>query len=253
MTSTAETEVEHSTSRLNYRRDIDGIRALAVLAVVGYHAFPEMVPGGFVGVDVFFVISGYLITGIIQSDLTRHAFSLAGFYRRRIRRIFPALLVVLAFCLLAGQHLLLGSEFRQLGEHVLAGGGFASNFLLWRESGYFDTDSELKPLLHLWSLGIEEQFYILWPLLLLLAHRFGKARFVMTAIIAATSIMLCLWLSYFSPDAAFYSPLSRAWELALGALLAFPETTRWLRSHLTTAPALDESPIRSGMLPGWIV
>ncbi|CAJ4801432.1 putative O-antigen acetylase [Burkholderia pseudomallei] len=231
-----------------YRRDIDGLRALAVLAVVGYHAFPELVPGGFVGVDVFFVISGYLITAIIQSGLDCDAFSLTGFYRRRVRRIFPALLLVLAFCLLAGHQLLLPDEFKRLGAQVLAGAGFASNLLLWSESGYFDTASELKPLLHLWSLGIEEQFYILWPLLLLLAQRTGGWGRATAGAIAAASMALCLWLSHTNLTAAFYSPFSRAWELALGSLLAFPATQRWL-ADLPTARAR----VRQMAIPNWIV
>lgn len=204
----------------HYRRDIDGLRALAVLAVIGFHAFPGIVPGGFVGVDVFFVISGYLITGIIHSGLERNRFYLAGFYRRRIRRIFPALLVVLAASLLLGRHLLLDGEFRQLGKHVLGGAGFSSNFVLWGESGYFDTNNDLKPLLHLWSLGIEEQFYILWPLLLILAHRWSGNERLLVVLIVAGSFALNLYLSNTSATAAFYSPLARAWELGLGGLLA---------------------------------
>ena len=149
-----------------YRPDVDGLRALAVLAVLGYHAFPGAVPGGFVGVDVFFVISGFLITGIILDELGRGRFTFTGFYWRRIRRIFPALILVLAACLALGWRVLLPDEFAQLGKHVAAGAAFVSNIALWRESGYFDAAAELKPLLHLWSLGIEEQFYIFWPLLL---------------------------------------------------------------------------------------
>lgn len=233
----------------SYRRDIDGLRALAVLAVVGYHVFPELVPGGFVGVDVFFVISGYLITDIIQSGLDCGAFSLTNFYRSRVRRIFPALLLVLAFCLLVGHQLLLPDEFKRLGAQVLAGAGFASNLLLWGESGYFDTASELKPLLHLWSLGIEEQFYILWPLLLLLVQRAGGWGRAAAGVIAVASMASCLWLSYANPTAAFYSPLSRAWELALGSWLAFPATQRWLSANRPTTGVR----VRQTAIPSWIV
>jgi len=149
-----------------YRPDVDGLRAIAVLAVVGYHAFPDLVPGGFVGVDVFFVVSGYLITGLILGSLERGRFSFAEFYARRVKRIFPALIAVLLSCGALGWFVLLPDEYRQLGKHVAAGAGFVSNFMLWREADYFDVLSDLKPLLHLWSLGIEEQFYIVWPILL---------------------------------------------------------------------------------------
>ncbi|MDR1367323.1 MAG: acyltransferase, partial [Candidatus Accumulibacter sp.] len=149
-----------------YRKDIDGLRALAVLAVVTYHAFPERVRGGFVGVDIFFVISGFLISGIILDDLERKDFSFADFYAHRIRRIFPALFVVLlaAFCF--GWFALFSDEYRLLGKHMAGGAGFISNILFLQESGYFDTEAGLKPLQHLWSLGIEEQFYIVFPFLL---------------------------------------------------------------------------------------
>jgi len=151
---------------LAYRPDIDGLRAFAVLAVVVYHAFPATLKGGFIGVDVFFVISGYLISGIILNDLQQGTFSLWNFYSRRIRRIFPALIVVLAAVLIFGWFALFPDEYRALGKHVLGGAAFISNFLLWREAGYFDVVGKAKPLLHLWSLGIEEQFYIIFPLLL---------------------------------------------------------------------------------------
>ena len=138
---------------------------MAVLSVVWYHAFPASLRGGFVGVDVFFVISGFLISTIIFSNLDRGTFSLVEFYNRRIRRIFPALILVLVACLAFGWFRLFADEFAQLGKHVAGGMGFVANFLLWGESGYFDDAAEAKPLLHLWSLGIEEQFYIFWPLL----------------------------------------------------------------------------------------
>nr|MBL8412547.1 acyltransferase [Dechloromonas sp.] len=138
-----------------YRPDIDGLRALAVLAVIGFHAFPEWVPGGFVGVDIFFVISGYLISGIIGKGLANGAFSFADFYLRRIRRIFPALTLVVASCLLAGYFLLLADEYKQVAKQAISGLFFVANFALWSEAGYFDAAAELKPFLHLWSLGIE--------------------------------------------------------------------------------------------------
>ncbi len=147
-----------------YRPDIDGLRAIAILSVVGFHAFPEWVKGGFVGVDIFFVISGFLISSIIFGNLEKNTFNYYDFYARRIRRIFPALILVLVASYAAGWYLLLPDEFKQLGKHIAAGAGFVSNLVLWNEAGYFDKASYTKPLLHLWSLGIEEQFYIFWPL-----------------------------------------------------------------------------------------
>jgi len=146
-----------------YRPDIDGLRAVAVLAVVAFHAFPSWVRGGFIGVDVFFVISGYLISNIIFENLDRGTFNFREFYARRIKRIFPSLLLVLITCLSFGWFALLSDEYTQLAKHVAAGTGFVSNYILWNEAGYFDNSVETKPLLHLWSLGIEEQFYIAWP------------------------------------------------------------------------------------------
>ncbi len=154
-----------------YRADIDGLRAVAVLLVVIFHAFPELEGGGFIGVDIFFVISGFLITGIIVKDLDRAQFSFKNFYARRIKRIYPALLVVLSVSFIAGWLLLLPDEFANLDKHIAGGAGFVANFVLWGEAGYFDIETELKPMLHLWSLGVEEQFYFIWPLLLFLAYR----------------------------------------------------------------------------------
>jgi peptidoglycan/LPS O-acetylase OafA/YrhL len=201
-----------------YRPDVDGLRAVAVLAVLGYHAFPTLLPGGFAGVDVFFVISGYLITGIIIEDLARERFTYANFYWRRIRRIFPALILVLGACLSLGWLVLLPDEYAQLGKHVAAGAGFVSNIALWREAGYFDSAAELKPLLHLWSLGVEEQYYLVWPLLLLL---FRRHALWMIAGIGAASFVLNIWMVATHPTAAFYLPFTRFWELLIGSFLAF--------------------------------
>jgi peptidoglycan/LPS O-acetylase OafA/YrhL len=203
-----------------YRAEIDGMRGIAVLSVIGFHAFPEYLPGGFVGVDVFFVISGFLISGIILRQLSRSQFTFAEFYARRIRRIFPALIVVLTACLLFGGLTLLPNELQQLGKHIGSAAVFASNFTLWSETGYFDTAAELKPLLHLWSLGIEEQFYLLWPMLLLLLWR--RPRMIRGGILllTAASFVLCLIIGSRSSVASFYFPLSRFWELGLGCLLA---------------------------------
>lgn len=210
----------------DYRSDVDGLRAIAVLAVVGFHAFPRYVPGGFVGVDIFFVISGYLISSNILADYRRGRFSILGFYQRRVRRIFPALAVVLA-CTLAGGFVVFGNDFelrfaeyRALQIHVAAGAGFVSNLVLWSESGYFDAAAQTKPLLHLWSLGIEEQFYIVWPLALgLLWSRQARLRPWIGAL-AAASFAAGLVALHRWPIAAFYSPVFRFWELLIGAFLA---------------------------------
>lgn len=154
------------SSTIAYRSDIDGLRAVAVISVVLFHASATVLPGGFVGVDIFFVISGYLISKIILGDLQAGEFSFADFYRRRILRLFPALIVVLLASWGIGWAVLLADEYRELGKHMAAGAGFISNFAFWQESGYFDKAAETKPLLHLWSLAIEEQFYLFWPLLL---------------------------------------------------------------------------------------
>ena len=148
-----------------YRADIDGLRAIAVLLVVFFHA--GLGKGGFIGVDIFFVISGFLISTIIFDNLDSGRFSFWQFYERRIRRIFPALLIVLVFTLVFGWFTLFADEYKHLGNHIFRSSYFFSNFTLLNESGYFDNDSETKPLLHLWPLAIEEQFYIIWPLLLL--------------------------------------------------------------------------------------
>ena len=163
----SDTLKSHASST-GYRRDIDGLRAIAILAVILFHAFPRGLRGGFVGVDVFFVISGFLIGGIIEREIRERRFTLTHFYARRARRIFPALIVVLISVVATGALILLPGEYRQLGVHVAGGVGFVENIILYRESGYFDTASESKPLLHLWSLAVEEQFYLFFPLLLLL-------------------------------------------------------------------------------------
>lgn len=204
-----------------YRPDIDGLRAIAVLSVVGFHAFPSWVKGGFIGVDVFFVISGFLISGIIYENLDKGEFTFREFYARRIRRIFPALIVVLSACLVFGWFSLLTDEYKQLGKHIAGGVSFISNFLLWQESGYFDNSAETKPLLHLWSLGIEEQFYIIWPMLLWLTWKRKFNFFAVTLAIAAGSFYLNLSDIKQNPVDTFYSPLTRFWELMCGGLLAW--------------------------------
>lgn len=204
-----------------YRPDIDGLRAVAVLSVVLFHAFPEVLKGGFIGVDIFFVISGYLISSILFGSLKRGTFSFRDFYARRILRIFPALIVVLAVCWLIGWLALLPGEFRQLGKHMAGGAGFVSNLLFWQEAGYFDTSAETKPLLHLWSLGVEEQFYIIWPCLLLLAWKRRINALKMAVLIIAGSFAVNIYTVQTDAVQAFYSPLSRFWELVAGGTLAY--------------------------------
>ncbi|MFL6676503.1 MAG: acyltransferase family protein [Massilia sp.] len=211
-------------SHLPYRPDIDGLRALAVLAVVLFHVFPALLPGGFIGVDIFFVISGFLISGIVLRELQQDRFSFAGFYARRVKRIFPALVVVMGACLAFGWVALFPDEYRQLGKHVVGGAGFAANLFYWAQVGYFDTAAETKPLLHLWSLGIEEQFYIAWPAILLLAYKRRANLFRLTLWLAALSFLVNIGGIAHHASATFYSPASRAWELLLGASLACLQT-----------------------------
>jgi peptidoglycan/LPS O-acetylase OafA/YrhL len=203
-----------------YRPDIDGLRAIAVLLVVCFHAFPEAMPGGFIGVDIFFVISGFLITGIIVRQLDQLRFSLLGFYVRRIRRIFPALIVVLGVTLVLGWLWMLPTAYAQLSADVFASAAFVSNIALLLQSGYFDIESGKKPLLHLWSLGIEEQFYLFWPLILMLAARLRVSILAVASVIGVASFVLNVALIGSDPVATFYLPLTRAWELLAGAALA---------------------------------
>lgn len=209
-----------SSPSVKYRPDIDGLRAVAVMLVLNFHAFPEALPGGFIGVDVFFVISGFLITGIITRELDQKRFSLADFYNRRIRRIFPALIVVLAATLVLGWLWMLPAAYAQLSADVFASAAFFANFALLSQSGYFDIEAAKKPLLHLWSLGIEEQFYLVWPLILMLAARMRWRIFVVAAVIGLASFLLNVALIRSNPVATFYLPFTRAWELAAGAALA---------------------------------
>src|SRR5271155_5322096 len=177
---------------MKHRLDIDGLRAVAVLAVVLYHTGLIPVPGGFVGVDVFFVISGYLITGILLRNLRERRFSFLDFYGRRIRRIFPALLLVLGACLVVGWYVLISDEFQDVAQHVLASAGFVSNWLLWHHNFYFNTDADTRPLQHLWSLAVEEQFYIAWPVVLWLAWRLRLNVMLVIAILAVGSFVLSI-------------------------------------------------------------
>lgn len=204
----------------SYRADIDGLRALAVLAVLLFHGYRTQVTGGFVGVDVFFVISGYLISGIIWQELEGGTFSFPRFYLRRARRLFPALAAVLLAVLAYGWVVLLPAELAALGQDAAAGAGFVGNILLWRQSGYFDRSALTKPLLHLWSLGVEEQFYLVWPLTLWLVGRLRGKREMVVGAIGVASFALNIWLTSRDATAAFYLPLTRFWEFAAGAVIA---------------------------------
>jgi len=203
-----------------YRPDIDGLRAIAVGSVLAYHAFPSLLPGGFIGVDIFFVISGFLITTILLQSLAAGDFSYRDFYARRIRRIFPALVLVLLATLAFGWYVLLPGEFSQLGKQTTGGAAFFANLVFLGEAGYFDASAETKPLLHLWSLGIEEQFYIFWPLMLGLAWRRRWPMLRVVLAVAVISFLVNVLTVQAHRAAAFYSPLSRAWELMAGGLLA---------------------------------
>ncbi len=207
----------HSAAQLRYRADIDGLRAIAVIAVVLFHAFPKVLPGGFVGVDAFFVISGYLITSIIVGGLDGDGFSFADFYARRVRRLFPALIVVLITTLAAGFWILLPSALASLAKNATASAFFSANLMLWSETGYFDIDAKWKPLLHLWSLGIEEQFYLAWPLALWLTPRRWRTALIVGTIIGSFALNIALVGKY--PEATFYLPFTRIWELIAGAAL----------------------------------
>ena len=207
---------------MDYRREIDGVRALAVLPVILFHAGFQTFSGGFVGVDIFFVISGYLITSIILAEQQAGTFTLLNFYERRARRILPALFVVLLACLPFAWLWLLPSDMKEFSDSVFSVSTFMSNILFWRTSGYFDSATELKPLLHTWSLAVEEQYYLLFPVFLMLSWRFGKRWVVPVLVLAAiVSLGASEWGSIHKPPATFYLLPTRGWELLIGALAAF--------------------------------
>jgi peptidoglycan/LPS O-acetylase OafA/YrhL len=207
---------------MNYRREIDGLRALAVLPVILFHAGFETFSGGFVGVDVFFVISGYLITTIILTELEQGKFSIINFYERRARRILPALYFVMLICVPFAWFWLLPSDMKDFSQSLVAVSIFASNILFYRESGYFDTVAELKPLLHTWSLAVEEQYYVLFPLFLMLFWRLGKRWILVTlGLVLVASLTVAQWTAYAEAAAAFYLLPTRIWELLIGVFAAF--------------------------------
>ncbi len=205
---------------IGYRPDIDGLRAVAVGSVLIYHAFPSWLPGGFVGVDVFFVISGYLITRILVSEMSRGEFSFFQFSLRRVRRLFPALLLVLAFCICVGWFILLPGEYIQLGKEIFFSSIFAANFYFWSQVGYFSANAYQNPLLHLWSLAVEEQFYLLWPLMVFLCVRIRISLVIMFTLVTAASLYASSIVTLHDPSAAFFLPFTRAWEFGIGAIMA---------------------------------
>ena len=209
--------------RTVYRPDIDGLRALAILSVMIFHAFPNLLRGGFVGVDIFFVISGFLISRIVFIGLANGNFSFVDFYVHRIRRIFPALILVLLTALVLGWYAMLAVEYRALGKHIAGGIGFVDNILLWQEDSYFDTASELKPLMHLWSLGIEEQFYLFFPVLLVVLWRVRFSLWLAIAGMIILSFVANLYWMGVDGAGAFFLPHTRFWELLAGGLLAYGE------------------------------
>ena len=207
---------------MKYRAEIDGLRALAVLPVILFHAGFEWFSGGFVGVDIFFVISGYLITTIIISEMAEGKFSIVNFYERRARRILPALFFVMAACLPFAWLWLTPADLKDFGQSLVAASAFSSNILFWIEDGYFATASELKPLIHTWSLAVEEQYYILFPIFLMFAWKLGiKCILILLSIVFLISLGVAQWGAYYSPNGAFFLLPARGWEILVGVFAAF--------------------------------
>jgi len=204
-----------------YRPEIDGLRALAVMPVLFFHAGFSLISGGYIGVDIFFVISGYLITSIIQREISTNRFSIINFYERRARRILPALFVVCLACIPFGYFWMLPFELKSFFDSIISINLFVSNILFWRESEYFSAAAELKPLLHTWSLSVEEQFYVFFPLLLFFLSKFKNVVvFLVILIITLLSLALADFAVTHHSTANFYLLPTRIWELGIGALLA---------------------------------
>lgn len=231
-----------------WRNDITGLRALAVLPVIFYHAFPNLVPGGFLGVDIFFVISGYLISGIIFRNIKQGTFSYLDFYSKRIKRIIPNLLLLFLFVLFLGYFVLFTDDYDNLGRHVYSSAIFIENFRLLSEVGYFTEDAVRKPLLHLWSLAIEEQFYIIFPILCVLIWKLNnsvKALGIFVFTITLLSLLFCFLCA--NKSFAFYFPLTRFWELGVGIVLAYTEIFQ-LFDPRRVAPLLRQIASSVGLL-----
>lgn len=231
-----------------YRPDIDGLRALAIISVVVFHALPSLAPGGFVGVDVFFVISGYLISLIVFKSLENNEFSLVDFYVHRVRRIFPALVLVVGATYAAGWFILLAEDFKQLGKHIAAGMGFAENFVLWKEAGYFDAKTELKPLMHLWSLAVEEQFYLVYPFLVWIFWRTRINVAIGIVLIGAVSFALNAKGVHEDAVKTFFAPQMRFWELMTGAIIAYVNGFKVQWRSFASRPLLSNALAVIGLL-----
>ncbi len=217
---------------MEYRREIDGLRAVAVLPVILFHAGFSWFAGGYVGVDIFFVISGYLITTIIINDIENGRFSIAKFYERRARRILPALFFVLICCIPFAWMWMVPSQFKDFSQALVAITFFSSNILFWRKEDYFAPAAEENPLLHTWSLGVEEQFYIFFPILLIMLWRFGRQPvFYVVCLLSLISFLLSEWGWRNNPEANFYLLPTRAWELGIGAICAFILNGRPVKSN----------------------
>ncbi|WP_162527218.1 acyltransferase family protein [Sphingomonas solaris] len=227
---------------LRYRSDIDGLRAVAVLPVILYHFGSGLAPGGYVGVDVFFVISGFLITNVIRKEIEAGEFSLLRFYERRARRILPALFATCAATLAAALWLFMPDEVTDLGLSLIGVATFASNFLFWHQTDYFAGAVELKPLIHTWSLAVEEQYYIVFPLILMGVARWGRRRYLLpTLLLAITSFALSVAMMDWDASGNYYLLLTRAWELLIGSLLAYGapfEVSRRAYAELVAAAGL---------------
>ena len=242
------TDVPPKHSALAYRPDIDGLRAVAVLLVLAYHlgisklhGLPRF-QGGFIGVDVFFVISGFLISSVILAQISASQFSLFSFYERRIRRIFPALFVMMFVTSLLAYKYFLPTELEDFGKSLLAATFSVSNIYFWKQSGYFDAPAAMKPLLHTWSLAVEEQFYIFFPLLLVLVRRLFPSKLrLAVVVIALLSFAVSAVGAFKAPDSTFYLAPTRAWELLLGTILSlkmFPEISGQTRRNIAAAAGL---------------
>lgn len=257
-----------SQQRLNYRPEIDGLRAVSVLLVIFNHADFHFFGGGHIGVDVFFVISGYLITRIILLEVSAQSFSLSDFYIRRARRILPALLLVLLSCLPIAYWLMLPSELENFGRASIGAVLFVSNFVLWKQGGYFDVDAALSPLLHLWSLAVEEQFYLLFPILILIGVTLKRRATVILLYLSLSGSLILLYVTYQEmPRASFYLLPTRAWELLVGAVIGHAhfkgrfldykrESTKWLPTLglmiiVVSALLIDETTTYPGPVTLW--
>ncbi len=230
-----------------YRADIDGLRAIAVLTVIVFHAFPEVLQSGFIGVDMFFVLSGYLITHIVIAEVWRDRFSIGEFYQRRIRRIFPALTVVIVVVMLAFWFILFRDEYELLMQTIVASIGFVANIFYYLQVDYFAPETYTQPLVHLWSLGVEEQFYIFWPLLIVAMRGRRTALLASFVVVVVTSFITNIWLTTTDEAAAFYLPVSRFWELAMGGIVA------WVSVFTPVTREDRYQPLQSGLSIGGVV